>query len=193
MQSTRDNYSDKNRTISAVISESPFVWIISFALLTAISAQISIPLKPVPITLQTMTVVLAGAFLGAKNGMYSQILYLFLGVIGLPVFALYPEAPIGLARIFGPTGGYLLAFPIAAFLTGYIVAKNTNYLRVVFAMFAGEFLILIIGMLFLNIFFIKNIELSIASGLLVFLAGTAVKVFSAAALFYGLKRSSEKY
>ena len=68
------------------VAENKFVWVLSFTILTAISAQIAIPVKPVPFTLQTMAVLLSGAFLGARKGAYSQLLYLFLGVIGLPVF-----------------------------------------------------------------------------------------------------------
>ncbi|MEJ2614843.1 MAG: biotin transporter BioY, partial [Ignavibacteriaceae bacterium] len=62
-------------------------WILSFSILTAVSAQVAIPVKPVPFTLQTMLVLLSGAFLGSRNGAYSQIIYVFSGFIGLPVFA----------------------------------------------------------------------------------------------------------
>ncbi len=73
------------------VSSSQLFWIFSFTMLTAIAAQITIPVKPVPFTLQTMMVVLAGAFLGSKKGAYSQVLYLTLGCIGLPVFAQIPD------------------------------------------------------------------------------------------------------
>ena len=122
--------------ILSVVKASALFWIISFTILTAIAAQVTIPVKPVPFTLQTMMVLLAGAFLGAKNGAYSQLLYLALGAAGLPVFAHTPEVGIGLARLIGPTGGYLLAFPIAAFLVGYIIEKNQKYITVVLSMFS---------------------------------------------------------
>jgi biotin transport system substrate-specific component len=182
--------SDKIRTLSAVVSESRWTWIFSFAVLTAIAAQVAIPVKPVPITLQTMAVVLAGAFLGAKNGAYSQIIYLFLGIIGLPVFAQFPEAPIGIARLFSPTGGYLLAFPLAAFLTGFIVEKNKSYLSVIAAMFAGEIVVILFGVIFLDLFFIKEIELSLISGASIFSVWTVIKVITAGALFYAVNKSS---
>ena len=95
-----------------------FLWILSFAVLTAIGAQIAIPVQPVPFTFQTMFVVLSGAFLGSKNGAYSQFVYLFLGCIGLPVFAQTPDFSIGIVKLFGPTGGSLLAFPLGAFIPG---------------------------------------------------------------------------
>ena len=73
-----------------------------------------------------MIVLLAGAFLGAKNGAYSQLLYIFLGAIGLPVFAQTADGTMGFARLIGPTGGYLLAFPIAAYLVGVLNRKESK-------------------------------------------------------------------
>ena len=137
--------------LSAAISSQLF-WIVSFSLLTVVAAQIAVPVKPVPFTLQTLIVLLSGAFLGARNGALSQILYLTLGVLGLPVFAQVPDGLIGAARLFGPTGGYLLSFPLAAFLVGFIIEKNNNYFTTVISMFAGNILILISGSLYLGIF-----------------------------------------
>src|SRR4029450_4406651 len=90
--------------------------------LTAVAAQISIPLPftPVPFTFQPMVVLVGAAALGARLGMASQIIYLALGVAGLPVFAASPALPPGIARLFGPTGGYLMVYPIAAFITGWL-------------------------------------------------------------------------
>src|SRR6187200_3512891 len=80
--------------------------------LTAAAAQVSIPLPftPVPFTLQPMVVLLGGAALGSRLGMSSQILYLALGIAGLPVFAASPLLPQGIARLVGPTGGYLMSY-----------------------------------------------------------------------------------
>jgi biotin transport system substrate-specific component len=138
-----------------------------------------------------MAVILTGAFLGAKNGAYSQAIYLLLGILGLPVFAQTPDAPVGIARLFGPTGGYLLAFPLAAFLTGLMVEKNKKYLNVVIAMFAGDLLIILIGTMFLDLFFIKDFELSLKSGAAVFSVWTVIKVFTAAALFSAWNKVSD--
>src|SRR5437762_8887900 len=90
------------------------------AVLVALAAQVSVPLPgtPVPMTLQPMAVLLVGGLLGAPLGALSMILYLAMGAAGLPVFT--PTVPLlGLARLFGPTGGYLLAYPIAAYAAGW--------------------------------------------------------------------------
>ncbi len=165
-----------------------FLWILSFSILTAVGAQITIPVKPVPFTLQTMMVVLAGAFLGSRNGAYSQVLYLALGCAGLPVFAQVPDGAVGFARLFGPTGGYLLAFPLAAFITGYIIEKKKSYLSVVVSMFLGNVLIIFVGALYLDIFFIHNISESLKAGAVIFSLWTVIKVIAAAAIFFGISK-----
>src|SRR5437667_12543694 len=89
------------------------------AVLVGLAAQVSIPLPgtPVPMTLQPMAVLLVGGLLGARLGALSMILYLAMGAAGLPVFT--PTVPlVGVARLFGPTGGYLLAYPVAAWAVG---------------------------------------------------------------------------
>ena len=93
------------------------------AAFVALAAQISVPLPgtPVPMTLQPLAVLLVGGLLGARLGAASMVLYLALGIAGLPVFT--PTVPLlGIARLLGPTGGYLLAYPIAAFAVGWITA-----------------------------------------------------------------------
>jgi biotin transporter BioY len=90
------------------------------AIVVAAAAQVAIPLPgtPVPMTLQPMAVLLVGGLLGPRLGALSMILYLAMGAAGLPVFT--PAVPlVGIARLFGPTGGYLLAYPIAAYATGW--------------------------------------------------------------------------
>lgn len=94
------------------------LWIGAFTLLTTVGAQIAIPTYPVPITLQTFFVILSGAMLGARRGAASQMMYLIAGVSGVPVFANGASGPLHLV---GPTGGYLIAFPIAAFVIGYLI------------------------------------------------------------------------
>src|SRR5881396_3533179 len=90
------------------------------AALVAAAAQVSVPLPgtPVPMTLQPLAVLLVGGLLGAPLGASSLLLYLALGAAGLPVFT--PTVPlVGVARLFGPTGGYLLAYPVAAYAVGW--------------------------------------------------------------------------
>src|SRR5437762_8041538 len=96
------------------------------AVLVALAAQVSVPLPgtPVPMTLQPMAVLLVGGLLGAPLGALSMILYLAMGAAELPVFT--PTVPLlGIARLLGPTGGYLLAYPVAAWAVGFIVADGS--------------------------------------------------------------------
>lgn len=97
--------------------------ILGFVLATAAASQIAIPLPgtPVPFTLQPMLVILAGMMLGPVAGAASMVLYLAAGAAGLPVFQPY-GAP-GLARLLGPTGGYLIAYPAAAFVAGVLARR----------------------------------------------------------------------
>lgn len=164
-------------------------WILSFSLLTAVSAQIAIPVNPVPFTLQTMMVLLSGAFLGARNGAYSQIIYVFLGSIGLPVFA---NGSMGIAVLFGPTGGYLFAFPVAAFLVGYLVESNNSYINVVISMFAGSLTIIGIGILFLNLFFVHSFLEALKVGGVIFSVWMVVKIFVAASIYFGISKKYSK-
>ena len=101
-----------------------------FAALTGAVAWFNIPLPftPVPITLQTLMALLGGAVLGAYLGALSMIIYLLLGVIGLPVFA---GGSSGIGHLFGPTGGYLLSYPVAAFVVGWMIhaKKLSGYLK----------------------------------------------------------------
>src|SRR6266851_4257891 len=100
------------------------------ALVVAAAAQVSVPLPgtPVPMTLQPLAVLLVGGLLGAPLGALSMILYLAMGAAGLPVFT--PTVPLlGVARLIGPTGGYLLAYPIAAFAVGWLTQPFVPPLR----------------------------------------------------------------
>jgi biotin transport system substrate-specific component len=117
--------------------------------LTALAAQISFPLPftPVPFTLQPMIVLIGGAALGARLGMTSQVLYLLAGIAGLPVFAASAVLPQGFLRLLGPTGGFLLAYPFAAFVAGWLAERgfDRKYLTSVIAMGVGLTLIFAVG------------------------------------------------
>jgi biotin transport system substrate-specific component len=109
--------------------------------LTALAAQISVPLPftVVPFTLQPMIVLLGGAALGSRLGLASQVLYISLGLAGLPVFAASPVLPQGALRLIGPTGGFLMAYPLAAWLTGRLAERrfDREYLTSLGAMAVG--------------------------------------------------------
>jgi biotin transport system substrate-specific component len=115
--------------------------VLFITVLTAIAAQISIPLPltPVPFTFQPMVVLVGAAALGSRLGLASQLLYLAIGIAGFPVFASSPILPQGAARLFGPTGGYLMSYPFAAFLTGWLAERgfDRRYVSAVLAMMCG--------------------------------------------------------
>ena len=98
------------------------------AVLTAAAAQVSLTLpgSPIPFTLQPMAVLLAGVVLGARQGALSQVLYLVAGVAGAAAFAWSPVLLPGAARLLGPTGGFLLAFPVAAAVAGVLSDRSVT-------------------------------------------------------------------
>lgn len=105
----------------------PLAWPLTLLLaagLVALSAQVAVPLSysPVPLTLQGLAVLLVGGLFGSAVGAGALVLYLIVGAFGAPVFA--PMGPPGMARLAGPTGGYLLAFPVAAILVGWLAQKG---------------------------------------------------------------------
>lgn len=179
-------------TMISAVKESELFWVISFSILTAISAQVSIPIKPVPFTLQTMIVLLAGAFLGSKNGAYSQVLYILLGATGLPVFAHTADGTMGIARLMGPTGGYLLAFPLAAYLVGYLTEKNQKYLSVIISMFAAELIIIFFGTLYLYAAYLHNFVDAVKAGAAIFTVWMVIKVFAAATLYFTVSKKQPR-
>jgi biotin transport system substrate-specific component len=154
--------------------------------LTAVAAQISIPLPftPVPFTFQPMIVLVGAAALGSRLGMASQILYLALGIAGLPVFAASPALPLGAARLLGPTGGYLMAYPIAAFVTGWLAERgwDRRYPSSFAAMLIGLAVIFIGGVSWLAASVTHSLPAALTGGLLPFIALDVVKVAAAAGI-----------
>ncbi len=156
-----------------------------FSLLTALSAQVSIPLPftPVPVTLQTFSVVLAGALLGSRRGAIAMLLYLAEGFAGLPVFSL---GRAGIAHLFGPTGGYLVGFVAAAWLTGFLVERRLA------SRLPGALLVTILGLLIPYVPGVAWLGISaagfpraLALGFLPFLIGDAMKAVVAVGVLTG--------
>ena len=155
--------------------------VIFVAVLTAAAAQLSFPLPftPVPFTIQPMIVLVGAAALGSRLGALSQILYLMLGVAGLPVFAYAPELPQGFARLLGPSGGYLMAYPIAAFATGLLAewGFDRRYLTSIIAMAVGLSVIFIGGVAWLST--AVGLRSALDAGLYPFLIVDLVKIIAA--------------
>ncbi|MDO8562796.1 MAG: biotin transporter BioY [Candidatus Limnocylindria bacterium] len=149
-------------------------------LLLALSAQVAVPLpfSPVPVTGQTFAVLLIGAALGARLGAATVLLYLAEGVAGLPVFT--PGATIGVARLAGPTGGYLAGFVVAAFVVGLLAERgwDRRVRTAALAMLAGEAVIYAIALPSLARF--VPAERLLDAGLWPFVAGDLYKLALAA-------------
>jgi biotin transport system substrate-specific component len=177
----------KNLLIHDLPVPGRLLWAGSFAVLTAVSAQFEIPLQPVPFTLQTFFVLLAGGLLGPAAGATSMVFYLLSGLLGLPVFAGFGS---GLVKMMGPTGGYLLSFPLAAALTGWIAGEKTSTVRILAAMTAGLTVIFVIGVVHLNAVLLRNWEESLRAGFLIFSWWDALKVVAAAAVVRAVRGQS---
>ncbi len=156
--------------------------ILLFAVFTGIGAQLAIrlPFTPVPVTMQTLFVVCAGITLGPRDGFYAMISYLAMGAMGAPVFAGFHFGP---AVLFGPTGGYLIAFPAAALLSGVLSERlSKRRLAVLTSSLCGSTLILISGTCYFrllsNIPFHQTIQLAATP----FIAGEVIKAFIAVAI-----------
>lgn len=167
--------------------------VFAFSLLTALAAQIVIPVGPVPITGQTFAVLLTGALLGSRLGAMSMIVYLMEGAAGLPFFY---GAHGGLAHLLGPTGGYLVAFPAAAFITGAFAENgwDKRFVTAVAAMLVGSVVILLSGWAWFAVVMHTQPLAAFQVSVLPHLAGDIIKILlAAAALPLGwkfLKRSA---
>ena len=126
-----------------------FLIIVFGSILLTVSAKIKIPFYPVPMTMQTFVVLLMGVTLGWKIGVATISLYLFEGIIGLPVFAGTPEKGIGLIYFTGPTMGYLIGFIFATFIAGYLNFK-TNIFFIFTKLILAVSIIYILGILWLG-------------------------------------------
>jgi biotin transport system substrate-specific component len=148
-----------------------------FAALTGVGGMIAIPLPftPVPITLQTFFTFLAGAILGKYLGALSQLIYLLLGVVGLPVFA---RGASGIGVLLGATGGYLVGFIPSAFLVGYLLERreNPSWGLIFLAMVVGLVAIYLPGVGWLMWVAKMNLVKALLLGFLPFIPGDGVKI-----------------
>ena len=173
--------------------------VLFMTVLTAAAAQISFPLPftQVPFTFQPVVVLVGGLVLGSRLGATSQVLYLMAGIAGLPVFAASATLPPGFLRLFGPTGGYLMAYPLAAFAVGFLAERGfaRRYFTSVAAMVAGLAIIYSGGVLWLAYLARTasgsaaiGLSAALSSGLLPFVVADLFKVAAAAGITPGLWR-----
>jgi biotin transport system substrate-specific component len=153
------------------------------AAVTAVAAQIAVPIFPIPFTLQVLAVVLSGLLLGARYGALAQAIYLLVGAIGVPVFA---EFRGGLGVLLGPTGGYLLSYPIAAAVAGLAAgaARSASRGRALTVSFlwgcVGLAVIYAFGAVWLSVVTDLPLAVAVAQGVLIFVPFDLIKVALAA-------------
>jgi len=172
---------------SEKISLRGMVYASMFAALTAVGAYITIPLQLVPITLQTLFTNLAGALLGGYLGALSQLVYVLLGVMGLPVFA---GGKAGLGVLLGPTGGYLVGFIAGTYFMGKMIERReqAGFGWIVLALGVGHVVIYGLGALQLALVVAHlSAAKALAVGVLPFLPGDILKILVAAFLTLKLR------
>lgn len=158
-----------------------------FAALISILAQISIPLPftAVPFTLQNFGIIITGLILGSKCGLISTLIYLILGGIGIPVFTQFSA---GIGVLFGPTGGYLLGYPIMAFIIGYIKEKfNSNVLTAI-SMVIGLIVVYFLGTIMFSFITGNTIINSILYCVIPFIVVDLLKVILAYIVFQAISK-----
>jgi biotin transport system substrate-specific component len=169
------------------------VIVVGASLLVAICAHATVPLPftPVPLTVQNLGVLLVGLTLGSRRGFAALVVYLLEGLSGLPVFS--PTGPGGLAQLFGPTGGFLMAYPLVAGLAGWIMERGrTSFARAAVAGLAGEILLFTGGITWLAVL-THSFAQAVRFGFYWFIFAEVIKVMSAAALANGWRRSRKAY
>ena len=151
------------------------------AAVTAIAAQVVVPIWPVPITGQTLAVLLVGSSLGALRGALAMVLYAVLGVVGLPVFS---DASSGIGVVLGPSGGYIVGFILSAAFTGWIAQRSWDrrILRAILAFLGGTVLTYAVGLPWLSFVLGLNLFETLEAGLFPFIVGGIIKMLIAAGI-----------
>jgi biotin transport system substrate-specific component len=155
--------------------------VIGFSLLTALAAQVVIPIGPIPITGQTFAVLLTGALLGSRLGAMAMIAYLIEGASGLPFFQ---SGHFGLLYMMGPTGGYLIAFPAAAYVMGAFAEHewDRRFLTAAAAMAIGSAIIMLSGWAWFSVVMRTSPTVTVYVTVVKFIPGDIIKISLAAAV-----------
>ena len=183
LSSQHDRVLEGARQIAIVVSASLFV---------ALCAHIAIPLPgtPVPLTVQNFGVLLVGLLPGSRRGFVALALYLAEGAMGMPVFS--PMGPGGIAQLLGPTGGFLLAYPLVAWLAGYVMEHGRkSFARAAVGGLLGEIVLFTSGLAWLAVL-THSVAQAIRWGLYWFLFAEIIKVLMAAGIAVQWHRRSEK-
>lgn len=149
-----------------------------FAAMTAVLSQISLilPFTPVPVNLAMLSVFMSGAMVGSKGGAVSQIVYVILGAIGIPVFA---KLSAGVGIILGPTGGYIIGYIASAYITGYIIEKTgKGFISYIFAMAIGLIACYLLGTIWFMIITGTMIYKALTLCVIPFIPGDMLKILA---------------
>jgi len=171
---------------SAQVREIPFIGM--FAALTAVCSYIEIPLPFVPITAQTLVVMLAGSMLSPWSAFLSMILFLLLGIVGLPVYA---GGASGIGTFLGPTGGFLMSWPIAALVTAHMIKRIKPGLKTFFLVnvFGGIVIVYSIGVPYLARMAHLDLTAALMVGALPFIPGDLLKAFLSATIALSIRKA----
>ena len=173
-----DIYSSNNSLVSSLLGKktNDFVYVLLTSIigsfLLAISSKVQIPLTPVPVTLQTLVLLVMSMFLGWRGAVGATSLYLFQGAIGLPVFA----HGGGFIILFGPTGGYLFGFLIASLVVGYLAERgwDKSVVLTFTSLTIGTLIIYLFGVIWLS--YLKDLNTALVFGLLPFITPDILKI-----------------
>ena len=190
-----DIYSSNNSLVSSLLGKktNDFVYVLLTSIigsfLLAISSKVQIPLTPVPVTLQTLVLLVMSMFLGWRGAVGATSLYLFQGAIGLPVFA----HGGGFIILFGPTGGYLFGFLIASLVVGYLAEKgwDKSVVLTFTSMTIGTLIIYLFGVIWLS--YLKDLNTALVFGLLPFVTPDILKICLGTCLVSAGWEISEKF
>ena len=190
-----DIYSSNNSLVSSLLGKktNDFVYVLLTSIigsfLLAISSKVQIPLTPVPVTLQTLVLLVMSMFLGWRGAVGASSLYLFQGAIGLPVFA----HGGGFIILFGPTGGYLFGFLLASLIVGYLAEKgwDKSVVLTFTSMTVGTLIIYLFGVIWLS--YLKDLNTALVFGLLPFITPDILKICLGTCLVSAGWEISEKF
>ena len=190
-----NTYSSNNSLVSSLLGKktNDLVYVLLTSILgsflLAISSKVQIPLTPVPVTLQTLVLLVMSMFLGWRGAVGATSLYLFQGAIGLPVFA----HGGGFIILFGPTGGYLFGFLIASLVVGYLAEKgwDKSVVLTFTSMTIGTLIIYLFGVIWLS--YLKDLNTALVFGLLPFITPDILKICLGTCLVSAGWEISEKF